>query len=362
MNRKKLIYTASGGVKIRTWQLRDEFSVAEAAPIATPHLADFVGSFTAVQNDGSFATIGGELVVTPQVTPSLTDLLIYSGNIARAAGVAFLFGMTIADVTKVCTAFLSSDGTWNNKIHYIFGNGGLLQFSSSAGNYALRTIANGVTLKLILVLRSTGVFVVVDDKLLFVSALSSAANVVATILGYTDATKYQNIRAAQLGGAWLNTYGPGAVTAGVIAAGTTFSHAANCLIYCTATANGSAGATVWKFRQQDADNYWRLTINADGSADLSEVVATVATSRGTAAAGVFADGERFSIQANGSTIRINDAAGTVISYASATNFQTATAGELTSLATDAVMTTLEIYPVDLSGKDLAWIRALEVAA
>lgn len=363
MSRRKWLLTVGGGVKIRSWLLRDEFATAEAAPIATPHTAEpGPGSWTVVQNDGAFGIVGGELVVTPQTTPAPEDLRIYSGAIARAAGVALATSIKYTDITKTVGYYISTDGTYANRIHYLYSGNPEIRISTvGAGDILLAAIANGQTRKLVIVLRATGAYVIIDDALYHVSTVNNVANLRAALLGYTDAAKSQYMRAGQLGSVWTQQYGPGRAIEGVIAAATTFVHAANALIYFTVTNRGTAGSTIIKCRIQDADNYWRLTIGSDGSLDLSEVVATVATSRGTAAAGTVTNGERCSIRLIGTTIYVDDIS-TRITYASATNFQIATNGELTSLATDAVITTLEIYPVNLSGNALKWIQAMEVAA
>jgi len=68
----------------------DQFTAAEAAPMASPHTSD-TGTLTLVQTDGELATTGGELAITAQTTPANGDQGFYSTAITRTAG-RTLFG------------------------------------------------------------------------------------------------------------------------------------------------------------------------------------------------------------------------------------------------------------------------------
>jgi len=364
MKRRTLLTV--GGRLIRAWLFRDEFITAEGAPIATPHAAEpGPGSWTVVQTDGQMSIFSGDLVIPAQTTPVLGDLAAYSPTaLPRSAGVAFGAGFKISlpgALSGVLGFAKSASALWDYGSAFLAQDNTFIpRMGAVSRALAGLTLTNGTYYPACVILRGAGAFYVFDNKLVWVDHVETG-DVYPQISNFNQAYSVQYVRCARLGAPWNAAYGPGNAVEGVIAAATAFTHAADCLWYITATNVGSAGNTVFKFRKQDADNYWQLTIGSNGSLDLSEVVATVATSRGTAAAGTIVNGERIGVWAYQATISIFDATNRRINYASATNFQTSTSGELTSLATDAVYSNLEIYPITLSGKALAWVRAMEAA-
>ena len=135
--------------------------------------------------------------------------------------------------------------------------------------------------------------------------------------------------------------------AGARTAGETFTHEANALVYWTVTTRADGQQVA--IRKQDDSNYWRVDVAADGSIALQEVVAGTPTSRGTGAAGSIANGQRMVVIADGTTIRVYANNVLKITYASATNFQAATAGKLLALGTGGAISDIITWPRYLSG-------------
>ncbi len=87
-----------------------------------------------------------------------------------------------------------------------------------------------------------------------------------------------------------------------------------------------------------------MTIDSTGAITLNEVVAASPTQRGTAA-GVVVTGHRVTVRANGSEIRVFSNNVLRITYASATNFATATSGTLTALGTGGAVSDVVLWPI-----------------
>jgi hypothetical protein len=141
--------------------------------------------------------------------------------------------------------------------------------------------------------------------------------------------------------------------------GDTFTHTADCWIEFTCTTLPASGQHEIQFRKQDATNYWQVTIDSSGAFDLDEVVSGTPTQRATSA-GVIANGDRIVIRAIGTAIRVFEGAEgetSRLSYTSATNFATATAGSLLTLGTSGVISNIASYPRTISGTALSVINA-----
>jgi hypothetical protein len=125
-------------------------------------------------------------------------------------------------------------------------------------------------------------------------------------------------------------------------AGATFAHPANTRIEFTVAALPVSGNIDLFFRKQDATNYWRVAVGSTGNFTLLEVVAGAGTTRGTAN-GVMSSGHRVVIIATGSVITGYSNGVLRWTYSSASNFATATTGEISSLGTGGSISVLEVY-------------------
>lgn len=136
---------------------------------------------------------------------------------------------------------------------------------------------------------------------------------------------------------------------GSVAAGTTFIHEADMLLEFTATTVPSAGNASIVFRAFDASNYWQVSVFSSGVFSLFEVVAGGYVSRASTGSGTVGNGHRVVVIAEGTTIRGYSDNVLRWTYASATNFATATAGDVFSLGTGGVASDLKTWPRTLSG-------------
>lgn len=146
------------------------------------------------------------------------------------------------------------------------------------------------------------------------------------------------------------------VHSGSVSAGATFSHEADTWIEYTVTTRPTAGQTETRFRVQDGSNYWQVTVDSSGNIDLDEVVSGTPTQRGTAA-GVVSSGHRVCIVADDTTITVYSNDVQRFSYASASNFKSATAGELETLGTGGAVSNLITMPRTLSGRAATILNA-----
>lgn len=214
------------------------------------------------------------------------------------------------------------------------------------------------------VLAATGTyyFAVVSGvtQLVWIDSLDTQATVYPG-MGFSAASPgayaYSDERVRQLHNEWLNA-NPIATTvlSGARSAGDTFTHPANGHIEWIQTTLPSAGQTNLRFRKQDAINYWHVGDDSTGLLYLQEIVNNVATTRGFWGAAL-ANGHRIIIKANGTTILVySGAVGSEllrVTYASATNFQTATAGELNSLGTGGAVSNIIVNPIAVPANALA---------
>jgi hypothetical protein len=149
---------------------------------------------------------------------------------------------------------------------------------------------------------------------------------------------------SQLGAPLNSDYGIATQRLVTPAASTAFTHTADAHIEFTVTTLPSASTIDLRFRQQDASNYWQVTISSTGALTLNEVVAGTPTQRATAAAAV-ANGNRVYLVLNGSTLKAWSNNVLKWTYASASGFATATSGLLNSLGTGGVLSEAISWPM-----------------
>jgi hypothetical protein len=127
----------------------------------------------------------------------------------------------------------------------------------------------------------------------------------------------------------------------VVAASDTFTHPADCSIqFDFDTLSSGADVELW-FRIQDATNYMRLAVQSDGTIDLDEVVDGTPNELATDAAAL-SGGERVAITAYGTSVKV-DYDGTSAIDTTASNFTTATDGELDTIGTGGAISDLDVY-------------------
>ncbi len=353
-----------GGIE---WLLRDDFVTAEAAPLASPRTAEPGPGTLTITDTNEVLTIADGKLKFATGGASFGDPGIWSEAMARAIGRAVIAGSLQSSAGHDYLVGWDSNQLTTPTLYAIYAHptSGLIAFISS-GSLVVGGITNGAAYKAAVVLRSTGAFLLVkggteylDWTVAWVDATLNTATVYATLTGSTTtAFTADNFRVLDLPAPFDTDYGLATQRlAGSVAAGTTFTHEANCVIEWTQTTKPSSGPSVVVFRRQDATNYWYVYVTSDGSLGLYEGVAGVETQRAVNSAGV-SNGHRIVIVADGTTIRVYSNNVLRFTYSSASNFATATSGKLSTIGTGGAVSDVISWPRELSG---AAANALDAA-
>jgi len=352
--------------------LRDEFTTAAAAPLASPRTCEpGPGSLTLVQNDGQFSISAGKLLVPSQATPVHGDVRVYDNTSrSRLAGRAVFATANFNSVTGK-SAYLnwtsSSSGSptaWEMNLGFYPGGHGRLIATTLNGNYVvdLEAIVAGVDYQLGIVQRGSGGFALIKGgaftnwTLVWVFSAETLPNLFPQFTAYESAGTLDDFRVLDLPPPWNDDYGIATQRlSGSVPVGTAFTHTANCLIEWTQTTLPTAGTyTDVFFRQQDVNNRWLVEIDSAGNFDLLERIGGSYFGR-LSFGGAVGTGHRIVLVVDGTTIRpyINNVAKTP--YTSATNFQTATSGLRRAVSVGGgTVTNLVAWPRDPS----AYLTAL----
>lgn len=339
-----------------TYLIRDQFATDAAAPLTTPRTCEpGPGTLTLVQTDGQFSIVGGAFTFPAQGTPVWGNQGAYGASLARVAGRALLGTLRFSALganggfigfggaSAVFTDLISAGIFW-----YSGGVAAVLADGSTPLSGALATATD---YQCAVILRATGSFVLIKGgaftnwALLWVDAAGSGATGRPKFGNKDLAGTLDDFRVLDLPAFATDPYTEN--HSGSQSAGQTFVHAADGQVEWIETTRPSAASTLIFFRYQDASNYWQAEVNSSGDFLLKEVVAGVPTTRGTASA-VVSSGHRCVVSFNGTTIRgfSNNAARWT--YASAANFQSATAGQVNALGTSGVVSNLISWPRDMS--------------
>lgn len=341
--------------------LRDDFTTTEAAPLASPRTCEpGGGTLTLVQTDGEFSIANGKLVFPAQTTAAWGDQGFYGAAVARAAGVALIQSVAWSAFGTNQQWFWSNAAAIGlaNRVH---GMGGNLGITASRG-FVPGDVGSGIALAtsttyhVAMVLRNTGCLHFIKGgaftnwTLEWVTSTSTTTPLYPALSNYDAAGTLSTLRVLDLPAPFSTDHGLATNRiAGAVSVGATFVHEADCLIEWTQTTLPSTNATRMQLRKQDANNFWRIVCEPTGYLGLQEVVAGIPTIRG-AAPGVLANGHRIVVIADGTTIRVYSNNVLRITYASATNFATATSGELELLSTGGAVSDIVAWPRTLSGQ------------
>lgn len=359
LQQKRLLL--SGGAPPLVFLLRDDFTTDQAAPLTSPRTAEpGPGTLNLVQNDGQFRISGNRLTITAQATAVWGDLSIAGVARARVVGRALLVLRNINSANTYSWVGWNNDSspgdtgaTGLNAIR--FDNGALLQVVVEGSMILVGAFAATTDYLLAIVYRTMGAFYFIQGgvfpswTLLHVSVTGTSTPGYPAASFYNAAGTIDTLRVLDLPAPFTDDFGLASQRlAGARAAGDTLTHEANHLGEATLTTRPSAGQVEMRFRVQDANNYWQWTIDSAGALDLDEVVAGVVTQRATSAAGALS-GHRVVWIADGSTIRLYTNNVLRITYASASNFATATAGQLVGLGTGGAVSDIVAFPRTLTG-------------
>ena len=249
----------------------------------------------------------------------------------------------------------STSPTANNLEVYITNTGTLFLWQTVAGSRSALASSSGIVNGSILVAEFVG-----TSAKIWSDGVLKISTTVSVISGNLNGEIYlgtggaiANLTARTLDGvanvASTNHPGYGLATSvlpGPRAAVDTFTHEADAIIEFQLDALPSAGNLDIAFRKQDATHEWIVRIDSTGALALIEDNAGE-TSRASAA-GVLSGGERITVIAFGSTIKGYYDTTLAFTYASATNFQTATTGNVNALGTGGRISNLLAWPLDLA--------------
>ncbi|RYX84201.1 hypothetical protein EON83_10925 [bacterium] len=314
---------AAGAVIAYLW--RDEF-ITDTPSLSTTRVSEPGPGNVTFGNIGSSTITGSELVTAA----SASSMTLTAPAQTKAVGVAF-----VADFRRI-------DSPADRRTYFGFeslsmislGNSGssdVLLVDGGSANIGL-TLSQDVQTKYMVVLTSFGWLAFKDSTLIWVSRVPVTPTTVRpTFLrqGSRANIALNSFRCLNLGLAdsrFSTDYGL-ATTAlqGNVSEGAAFTHTADCVLEFNPTTIPTADTIDIWFRQQDANNGWLIRIASSRNLQLFEMVAGVLTSRVNVATAVTA-GQRVEVHVEGSTIRLFTGTTLRATYASATNFQTATNG------------------------------------
>jgi hypothetical protein len=365
------VYGSPASVNVVILTLRDEFTTNASAPLTSPRSCEpGPGTLTIVDTGNKLSIASNKL--TGGGVQGNGDPRFYGAGVTRVAG-RFLTALLTPGNTDLSLVFGFSDsssGVATGAILYFKRTATikfLLPAEETIGAYASATAYQvGVSL------RTAGALFFIKGGAFTEWTLLWVDNTLNAVTTYPEAGllagggtqgvfTLDGLRMRDLPAPFDTDYGPATQQlAGARSAGDAFSHEANCFIKFVCTTRPSAGNVDLRFRQQDATNYWQITVDSAGALVLNEVVAGTPTQRATAAAGIN-NGHIITIIAEGSTIRgLSGGSGSPIlrwTYASATNFATATSGVLSDVGTGGSISDIVSWPRTMSGTALSVLNA-----
>lgn len=355
LQRRRLLFSGAPPIVYQFGPFRFGTDIATLLP--SPYTeAGALGSLTISDAGNKFSTSGGRL----QHAAGVTSEAYAVAGLARVAGRALVATVNWATFANFAALL------WL-RASAVVGGG----YANAAAGWAvtgsnLETIVNGgvgmvavllanlvtaTDYQFAIILRGTGAFYLIKGgiytswTLFAVDVADATATVYPSVYDFGNTVDAKDtLFVTDLGGPWASDYGIATQRlAGARAVNDPITHTPNALLEFVVTTLPSAGSIDVRFRVQDASNYWLARISTTGALSLIEVVATVETSRATAA-GVIANGHRVVIVADGTTIAGYSNNASRWSYASASNFQAQASGLLASLGTGGAVSDIVTWP------------------
>lgn len=360
--------------------LDDEFVTDQAPTISSPRTAEPGPGQLYVQDHstGRWEIDGGVIETTAAPSTGVAAVLATPSTFPRTVGLAFKHRTAQNAQGGGPNEFVSPDFGWSSSqasgaaanllgVTY-FGNNTQLHYlqQSVVSLQGIDTAAPGTFYTHTHIMRSTGVFNVIGDRLGFVAIIGNAA--MYPFVGQLSLNRHTPIidymRVARLGGPWADDYGIATTRlAGARSVSDLFTHEAGALwLEFTVTTLPASGEITINFRRQDNNNCWQLTLDSTGAFVLNEVVSGTPTAR-LLATGCQAD-DRLMCVMDGSSARLlrwrpgGTGSSNTSMYTSVATFTTQTQGEIVSLGSGGAISDLITWPRVLSGEALAWIQAL----
>lgn len=366
-------WSATRTFTVKVYLLKDDFASGVWPSGSGARTADGVGSATVVDTLTRWSMTGGE-VVPGGATVASNNPGYNSAQMTRAAGLCFkcrvkrvsAYGASGAKLASPIVVWSGASGgallaNWLGLSFFNTGSFVMLQESNTTPNL-LESDASDTYFTFGLILRSTGIFVVLNDKLVFVGSRGNTSPLWAQISSVSSDRHPPAIDFAytgQLPAPWADESLYSDQINGAMSVGSNYNHEPNCNVGFTLTTVPSAGNIQVSLRQQDINNRWLLDIDSAGALTLQEVVSNTSTVRATITGNQA--GDRIKAIAYGTKILImreRSGGDVTVTYASATNFATATAGSVVSLGTGGEASNLSAWPYDLSGAALTTYQAV----
>lgn len=268
------------GVIPDTILYRDTFSVAEAAPMASPHAADVIGSMTLTDTatGADMLVTGGEWVrarptgnqgfgnyggVTVTSFPRAPGLLFYSKQKSTVIA-GHSFGMNDASVLA---------GVGNNGGIYLISATQLAIFPGAGGTPEVGAVTSAVYYQLGVMARSAGAHFLIQGGAqypswtrLYVSIQNNAATLYMVNADFNSDVTVDLLDVRQKNqGTWLTDYGGCVYFDATPTANDTFTGVADALIYFTWTVV-SGETLIINFHYTDDDNRYYLACAASDAA------------------------------------------------------------------------------------------------
>lgn len=342
---------AGGGAPVE-YLLRDEFVTDEAAQMVSPRTCEpGPGTLTVV---GADSYISGGVLVPDAASDGWGTRGVWGSEISRTVG------LCIKARAKQSTSGLEvgfDDSNKTNNIRDAIGDTGGQFTRARANGGSVTNLGDTLTWntyhEYILAARSTGMFYILDGKLLYVSTLGNGT-LYPAIDVYRDGVNVDYMRVYQLPAPWDSDYGIAGARVASPAVDETITNEANAILEMTWTA--VTGET-WELsvRRTDDDNRWIVRCDqAGGTIKLLERNGGTETERSSAAQ-TWTNGTnyRLVVTQEGKTIKTYVDNVPKNSYTSATFNQTAT-----GVITNKAGVNLVAWPHTLSGAALAALEAV----
>jgi len=338
-------------VSAATLLFKDTFPQDESNPLASPRTAE-IGTGLIVDAAGVMSIASGKMINDGSGSSNTYGSALYKTQelYARTAGMTGVIW---------CDSGLGYIGfTLNIYPHYAIGATAL--YSNGYSVWGFLPALSGTNIFAV-VLQTTGSLIIRqnDDKVAWVWSNGTNTPLAFGVWQRDKAvTTISGMKTSQLESPYDVDFAFATERlAGARLAGDTFMHEKDALVYFYVTTLPSSGQIEFRFRIQDANSYWQVTVDSSGNLDLDEVVAGTPVQRG-ASAGVVANGERIMIIFDNEEVRVYEERSTRITYTFAANFKTETSGELESLGTGGAVSDVVSTPRNLSGAALAAINAV----
>lgn len=319
---------------------RDNFTNALTTIVSDTREADPTGAWDIVNTYRTLNTGLGTLEVSgTDGTIYRENYLITQSQYTPSAGFVSKVTLTPQETAFLHYITLNNDAfndsaaafrIQNEEIKPVFNS----NYTSASTAPAMGTCVNGTRTTISMVwIASDFVAFVQDGNIIGVMPEQSISDVNYSLDVRSGDVNYHQCLIGNLAGNWATNYGIADYhkADNFTTSTTSFTHSADFVIGVNMVTLPTSSQINIFFRQQDASNYWRVSIYSTGVVAIAEVVAGTPTFRSTSGA-VGADGQYIQIHAVDEQIDVYVDGSLECTYASAANFKTETSGAVNNVA------------------------------